>query len=401
MHIWLIEPYFTGSHRAWAEGYARHSRHQVTLLTMDGLFWKWRMQGGAIELARQAAALWEQGQRPDVVLASGMVNLPAWIGLARPRLGDTPIVLYCHENQLTYPLPPGEKRDLTYAMINWLSMLAADRICFNSRFHLEQFFAEMPHLLKHFPDYSHPSLISAARARAEVLPVGCDLRGLDALRPAISQRDQPPGPPIVLWNQRWEYDKNPAEFFAALECLASEGIAFRVAVAGENFRQAPAAFAVARAGLGDRIIQWGFAEIRADYARLLWDAAVVVSTAWHEFFGVAAVEAIYCGCLPLLPNRLSYPDLIPPSHHGQCLYVSGDDLVSRLRAALVEPRPAPPALRQAAAQYDWAVLAPAYDDLLERSVEERRRTVSEMAWGPRADRVTANSTRSPAAGGAS
>ena len=51
MQIWLISPYHTGSHQAWAEGYARHSRHNVTLLTMVGRFWKWRMQGGAIELA--------------------------------------------------------------------------------------------------------------------------------------------------------------------------------------------------------------------------------------------------------------------------------------------------------------------------------------------------------------
>ena len=34
MRVWLISPYHTGSHQAWAEGYARHSRHQVTLLTM-------------------------------------------------------------------------------------------------------------------------------------------------------------------------------------------------------------------------------------------------------------------------------------------------------------------------------------------------------------------------------
>jgi len=362
MLVWLIEPYCTGSHQAWAEGYARHSRHQVELLSMTGYFWKWRMQGGAMELARQAAERWQRHGRPDVILASDMVNLPALIGLARPCLADVPVVLYFHENQLTYPLPPGEKRDLTYGMINWLSALAADRLCFNSHFHLEQFFDELPRLLKHFPDYHHLPLVAQARARAQVLPVGCDLRSLDGLRPGDSPS---PGPPIILWNQRWEYDKNPGEFFVALERLASEGMPFRVAVAGENFRQMPVEFEAARDWLGERVVHWGFAPQRADYARLLWNADIVVSTALHEFFGVAVVEAIYCGCLPLLPRRLSYPELIPAEWHASCLYEGLEDLVNRLRYVLRERMSTPPALRQVMSRFDWGDLAPVYDALLE------------------------------------
>lgn len=361
MRIWVIEPYFTGSHRAWAEGYARHSSHQVELLTMAGAFWKWRMLGGAMELAHQAAELWQQGRRPDVILASEMVNLPALIGLAQPYLSDVPVVLYFHENQLTYPLPPGERRDPSFGMINWLSALAADRLCFNSRFHLEQFFDEVPRLLKHFPDYQHLSWVDQVRKRAQILPVGCDLLGLDALRP---DETPPPGPPIILWNQRWEYDKNPEMFFAALHRLAAEGIPFRVVVAGENARRQPEEFEAARQWLSERVVHWGFAESRADYARLLWQADVVVSTARHEFFGVAVVEAIYCGCHPLLPRGLSYPELIPSEWHSECLYEGLDDLVNRLCQALQQPRTASPALRQAMARFDWANLTPLYDALL-------------------------------------
>ncbi|HEY64769.1 MAG TPA: DUF3524 domain-containing protein [Caldilineae bacterium] len=372
MRIWIVEPYCTGSHRAWAEGYARYTRHQANVLAMAGRFWKWRMQGGAMELAWQAAELWRQGDRPDVILASDMVNLPAFLALVRPWLADVPIVLYFHENQLTYPLPPGEKRDLTYGMINWLSTLTADRVCFNSRFHLEQFFDELPRLLKHFPDYNHLELIDEVRARAEVLPVGCDLRGLDGLRP---EEPPPPGPSIILWNQRWEYDKNPSEFFAALERLISEGASFRVAVAGENFRQKPEEFEAARGWLGDRVVHWGFAERRADYARLLWHADVVVSTALHEFFGVAVIEAIYCGCLPLLPRRLSYPELIPDEWHALCLYENFEDLVKRLRGVLEAREPAPPGLREGVSRYDWGELASCYDALLEEVAREGHRPI--------------------------
>ncbi|MDW8101045.1 MAG: DUF3524 domain-containing protein [Anaerolineae bacterium] len=361
MRVWLIEPYFRGSHRAWAEGYARYSSHRIELFTMTGAFWKWRMLGGAMELARQVAELRQQGQRPDVILASEMVNLPALIGLARPCLSDVPVVLYFHENQLTYPLPPGERRDLSFGIINWLSALTADRICFNSRFHLEQFFDEVPRLLKHFPDYQHLSWVDQVRRRAQVLPIGCDLLGLDALRP---DEMLPPGPPIILWNQRWEYDKNPEMFFAALHRLAAEGIPFRVAVAGENVRQQPEEFEAARQRLGERVIHWGFVENRGDYARLLWQADVVVSTARHEFFGIAVVEAIYCGCHPLLPRDLSYPEIIPSEWHSECLYEGLDDLVDRLRQVLQQPRVASPALRQAMSRFDWSNLAPLYDALL-------------------------------------
>ena len=32
LRVWLLEPYFTGSHRAWAEGYRAASRLDVEIL---------------------------------------------------------------------------------------------------------------------------------------------------------------------------------------------------------------------------------------------------------------------------------------------------------------------------------------------------------------------------------
>ncbi len=165
--VWLLSAYHTGSHQAWATGFQRHSRHHVTLLTMAGRFWKWRMQGGAVELAAQARTHLRDHAAPDVVLATDMVNLPVWAGLLRDVLpGQTPLVCYMHENQLTYPWPTGERPDLTYSMINWLSQLTADLVLFNSRYHLESWFTELLSLLKHYPDYTHLELVEKVRHAA-------------------------------------------------------------------------------------------------------------------------------------------------------------------------------------------------------------------------------------------
>jgi len=357
--IWLLNPYHTGSHRAWAEGYAAHSRHRVRILAMQGYFWKWRMQGGAMELAEQAKALLATGEHPDLILATSMVNLPAFLALTRPALTSTPVVLYMHENQLTYPPPPGTKRDLTYGMIQHLSMLTADRICFNSAYHMAGWFDELPRLLKHFPDYTHLETVEATRSKSMVLPVGCDLMRYDKYR-GTQGND---GPPLILWNQRWEYDKDPETMLRALYALADEGVDFRVALAGENFRVRPTEFAAARDRLGDRLVHFGYAETAADYARLLWSADVVLSTASHEFFGVGIVEAIYCGCVPVLPNRLSYPELLPAQFHDRYLYDNFEGLLERLRMALQTSVPHP-ALRDFVAGFDWSAQAPVYDALM-------------------------------------
>ena len=364
--IWLLSAYHTGSHAAWATGYARHSRHHVRLLALQGRFWKWRMQGGARALAAQAHAQLDEGEAwPHAIMATDMVNLPAWLAFMRRRLPPaTPLLLYMHENQLTYPWPAGERRDLTYAVINWQSMLVADAVAFNSAFHLESWFDELPRLLKHFPDYNHLGDVAAVRRRAFVLPAAIEATPAPAAPVARNVRAEPP---LILWNQRWEYDKRPDRFFTLLERLDAAGAPFRLAVAGENFRNVPQEFVDARARFADRIVQWGYLASRADYQALLEQTDLIVSTADHEFFGLSVLEAIAAGAFPLLPTRLSYPELIPAALHAACLYTDADDLFARAMARLHAPRPAPPSLRaHVAAHFTWPAVAPQYDEALQR-----------------------------------
>ena len=355
--IWLLSPYHTGSHRAWAEGYQAHSRHSVRLFTLAGRFWKWRMQGGAIELAAQTQEAGHD-RPPDLVLATDMTNLPAWLALMRGTLpAATRTVLFMHENQLTYPLRPGEKPDLTYAMINWLSQLSADLVVFNSEYHRRSWFGELPNLLKHFPDYNQLDQIKKVESRSKVLPVGIEFQ-------EERRRQRESDTPLILWNQRWEYDKRPDRFFELLYRLDETGHHYKLAVAGENFRKVPVEFEEAATRLAHRIEHWGYLPSRKAYNALLQKTDLVVSTAEHEFFGISILEAVQTGAFPLLPNRLSYPELIPTALHAACLYSDDDSLFAMASRRLELPRKAPPSLRRTVREsYSWPVVARAYDHL--------------------------------------
>lgn len=329
------------------------------------------MQGGALTLARAveeaAAGLADRGRRPDVLLVSDMVHLPALLGLARRSLAGIPVVLYLHETQLTFPLSEraaagggAAGADLTYAMTNWLSMAAADRVVFNSEHHRQAWFGSLPAFLARFPDQRHTGLVAEVEARSTVLPVGIDPGPF-----AGTTATPDPGPPTVLWNHRWEHDKDPDAFADAVEAVAARGVDFRLLLAGHRFQAVPDGLDRLRRGpAAGRIVHDGTAA-PGDYPALLARADVVVSTARHEFFGVAVAEAVAAGALPLLPHRLAYPELVPTPH--PYLYASPPELVDRLCWALTDDpgrRRAAHAARRHVQRFAWPAVAPRYDELL-------------------------------------
>ncbi|NLW50560.1 MAG: DUF3524 domain-containing protein [Candidatus Brocadiaceae bacterium] len=365
--VLALEPYYGGSHQAFLDGYRRRSRHAIDLLTMSARKWKWRMRGAALFLHDELRV----HKRPfDILLVSDFLDLAALMGMA-PRLPpETATVAYFHENQLTYPVPSEQDRDYQFGFTNITTCLAADRVLFNSRHHRDSFLGAARALLGRMPDYVPRRAVETIARRSQVVPVGVELADIDAQRPAAEARS---GPLTVLWNHRWEYDKGAEEFFDVMCELQAEGYDFRLAVTGQQFRTAPAVFEAARRALAPRIRRFGYVEGRGEYCRLLLESDLVVSTAEQEFFGISVVEAVYAGCVPVLPNRLSYPELLPESRHAQCLYEGRDGLKARLVRWLEHPEQAR-ALNLSAdvARFGWEHVAPMLDDVIDQVSEARR-----------------------------
>jgi glycosyltransferase involved in cell wall biosynthesis len=382
--VWALEPYFGGSHKAFLEGLAERSAHVFTLFTSPGRNWKWRMHGAALSLAEQVLRRRaETGSGPDVFFASDMLDLAVFSAAVGPVLGRVPTLLYFHENQLTYPLPKGVERDLSYGFKNVASAAVADRVVFNSEFHRREFLRATSDLLGAMPDEIPGWVTQAIEQRSTVVPVGCDLRRFDAHRAqglsdrAAGRWGEAKDGPLLLWNQRWEYDKAPGDLFAALYALKEAGVGFRLAMAGPNQGTPTAEFLRAKEALAEHIVQWGMVDTASDYASLLWAADVVVSTAIHEFFGVAVVEAVYCGCRPVLPRRLSYPEIIPKEAHGEVLYDQGE-LVAALARALAEPRAwSEDWQRTWVGRFDWGALRERHDQEIARCLESAGRPAAD------------------------
>lgn len=366
MNILLLEPYYTGSHAAWAEGYARHSRHRVRIFSLTGYFWKWRMHGGAVTLAREFL---QADFSPDLILATDMLDLTTFLALTRGKTASIPTALYFHENQLCYPWSATDrdviqKRDKHYGFINYVSALAADAVFFNSQYHQDCFLHELPRLLKHFPDHRELSGVKRIAEKSAVLPLGLDLRRLDQSRPE-QKTDQPNRKPLILWNHRWEHDKNPGEFFRALYELADRGLEFKVAILGENFSKNPVEFEIARKRLGPRIVHYGFEPDFALYAQWLRRADILPVTSNQDFFGASVVQAVYCRTYPLLPHRLAYPEILPIERFPQLFYRTFEELANKLASAILKCRHLQTdELHRQVAQYDWQHMAPIYDAAL-------------------------------------
>lgn len=361
MKMLLLEPFYGGSHKHWADNFKKYSSHEIKILGLSDKFWKWRMHGAAVTLAQEFL---NSDFKPDIILASDMLDLSVFQALTKSKTSNIPFVVYFHENQITYPWSPtdedvSKERNHHYGFINYTSALAADKILFNSQYHLESFTEALPQFLKKFPDHQNLNSIEDIFSKSTVLFPGVDIDKLHQLKP---KNIEPANRAVILWNHRWEYDKNPEVFFHILFELQNRGIEFKLIVVGEKNKKYPPIFDQAKEQLKDFILHWGYAETYENYAKLLWQADILLVTSNQDFFGISIVEAMACDVFPLLPNRLAYPEHIPKAYSRTFLYEGNENLTNRLQRLIFDVKIIRKQnVHQWIMHYDWQTYIKVYD----------------------------------------
>jgi glycosyltransferase involved in cell wall biosynthesis len=351
--ILLISAYHAGSHRYWCEALMRQFPEVGwTLLTLPARHFAWRIRGNPLSLLHEYSE--QLAGNYDLCIATSMVDLATLRGLV-PQLAATRCLLYFHENQFAYPVSSRQHQSLEPQMVNLYAALAADQILFNSEYNRSSFLAGVEGLMLALPDYTPQNLAARLREKSAVLPVPLELPAAPVARKPQTAI------PKLLWNHRWEYDKGPALLLSILQQLHAEGVPLRLAIIGQQFRTAPPEFAEIQTLLAQsqtlQLEQWGYVEEVARYRCLLAESDIVLSTADHDFQGLAVLEAVAAGCTPVVPDALAYPEWFPP----ECRYGKGEAV--RLIRRLLEgggERPVPD-LRF----LGWETLKPRYAVLLE------------------------------------
>ncbi len=113
----------------------------------------------------------------------------------------------------------------------------------------------------------------------------------------------------IVWNHRWEHDKWPESFFAALRELKKRKLPFQIHVLGQQFKNNPQIFERAKQEFAEQVISWGMIVDVNQYRQILRASHVVVSTALHDFQGLSILEAVANGAVPVVPDRLAYIEL--------------------------------------------------------------------------------------------
>lgn len=317
------------------------------------------------------------GQEWDLGFCSDMLGLADFLALSASPVRDLPFVAYYHENQITYPVRHERERDYHFAFSNMSTALAAERVWFNSAFHMQDFLDGLTSFLNRMPDYQPIEAVEQIRNKSEIRPPG--------IESGCHPESRKPGPPRILWAARWEYDKAPQLFFEALALLKSQRQDFEISViGGGNAREVHEVFSTAREKFAGQIRHWGYRETYPEYLSVLADADIVVSTANHEFFGISLLEAMAAGAFPLVPRKLSYPEILADSagdsiedffYNGTVQHLSErlNELVSRTKEGQLWQRRRHPTGSEIASRYLWDNLAPQYDLALEKVKKESER----------------------------
>ncbi len=291
--LWLLSAYRSESHAAWADWLCEtFKEYHWQRLELPGRHFRWRIRGNPLSWLNQLPE-----NTPQLIIATSMVDLATLRGL-HPRLAHVPCIYYFHENQFAYPRSKEQHNSIDPQMVQLYGALTADILCFNSAYNRDSFFSGIDQLLARLPDAVPENVTQRLRQKSQVLPVA-----IAEPLPEHSHKDES----LILWNHRWEYDKAPEIFLAALQKLADKTRNFQLALLGQRATPKPETLHRIEQQFNSQIVVNGCIP-RDDYRQWLNRSTIVVSTARHEFQGLSMLEAVAAGACPLVPDALCYPE---------------------------------------------------------------------------------------------
>ncbi|KAM8749221.1 tRNA-queuosine alpha-mannosyltransferase isoform 2-T2 [Acanthopagrus schlegelii] len=408
--VLLVEAFYGGSHKQLID--LLQENISCSVCTLPAKKWHWRARTAALHFSQTIPTC----PSHRVLFCSSVLNLCELVAL-RPDLARLKKVLYFHENQLVYPVRKDQERDFQYGYNQILSCLVSDVVVFNSAFNMDSFLSSISSFMKKIPDHRPRDLDQLIRPKCVVLYYPVQFPDVSRLLPEhklvrrshvddiITPQDEQEAPRLlsspdesltvsceqqdphqtttaeprtdprpvsegdpedqrrplhIVWPHR-EHDKDPELFFSTLIKLKERRLDFHLSVLGETFTDPPEIFPEARRLLDRHILNWGFLPSKDDYLKVLCEADVVVSTAKHEFFGVAMLEAVHCGCYPLCPKALVYPEIFPAEY----LYSTPEQLCKRLQSLCRRPDVARRhVVKVDTSSFSWSSLKERYETLL-------------------------------------
>jgi len=353
--VLLIEPYYGGSHKQFLQGIIKYIDADFLLLHLPARKWKMRMQLSAPWFVNKIKAIPERERWFDTVLMSTFIDVAVFRTLVSQIPGWNPDIQFCtyfHENQFSYPGLLAKTTMHQFTAINFTTALASDRLAFNSIYNRNSFLQQCGVYLSKAADMKFSNELDHIKNKSIVLYPGLDFESLDSLPTEKNKAETP----LIIWNHRWEHDKNPEALFQVLFKLDQERVPFRLALLGQGFRNRPAIFKEAEKRLAPVIDHFGFVEDKTTYFKILKSGSFILSTSIHEFFGISMLEGVRAGCLPLVPDRLSYQELFDKRFR----YGDGE-LYDALKKNLTHRCTLQPTeCVEMTERYSWPVLAPEY-----------------------------------------
>ncbi|XP_066855776.1 tRNA-queuosine alpha-mannosyltransferase isoform X5 [Anser cygnoides] len=337
MTVLLIEAFYGGSHKQLMDLLQEELKEECVLCTLPAKKWHWKARTAALYFMQTVPT----NPNYRILFASSVLNL-AELAALRPDLGKLKKVLYFHENQLAYPVQNWKERDFQYGYNQILSCLVADVVVFNSAFNMESFLTSIGKFMKLIPDHRPKDLEKIIRPKCQVLyfPVRF---------PDVS-RFMPEHKLAHLENLIGVKSNGDAYQFAGLPgqqksralgglmknsnvcresglCEAQPGLCTTQHEGLHSPLTAPERLNKSEASESTNPCQEEDKQHLTFNLCNIWSGMDYQQRPLHVAWPHRWVEAVYCGCYPLCPKALVYPEIFPAEY----LYSTPEQLFKRLQ----------------------------------------------------------------------